>query len=209
MNISEKVDNEPRSSGRWSQCIIKNLLLITTLVFVTLGTVGGLLSHTFKNSSSDLIKLFLSRLGVVLRQLHLSEQQILLISYPGELFLRIFKLLMLPLLISSIVTVASDLGGRKTGKIMYRTIIYFLCASMLSATFGILVAYIIKPGHVISSSMGKGVKVAEPKVFDNFLDLGRLVSFSDRNLLLYRVPRFMKLELCTRNNRSKIHRIFL
>lgn len=137
MNISEKVDNEPRSSGRWSQCIIKNLLLITTLVFVTLGTVGGLLSHTFKNSSSDLIKLFLSRLGVVLRQLHLSEQQILLISYPGELFLRIFKLLMLPLLISSIVTVASDLGGRKTGKIMYRTIIYFLCASMLSATFGI------------------------------------------------------------------------
>lgn len=74
---------------------------------------------------------------------------------------------------------ASDLGGRKTGKIMYRTIIYFLFASMLSATFGILVAYLIRPGHVISSSVGKGVKLAEPKVFDNFLDLGRLVLLND------------------------------
>lgn len=84
-------------------------------------------------------------------------------------------MLMLPLLISSIITVAGDFGGRKCGKIMYRTMIYFVCASILSAAVGILVAYTIRPGTVISSHMGDGVVLAEPNVFNNFLDLGRWV----------------------------------
>lgn len=82
---------------------------------------------------------------------------------------------MLPLLISSIITVASDLGGRMNGKIMYRTLCYFICSSTLSAIFGIIVAYTIKPGRPISASVGKGIQVTKSNVLDNFLDLGRLV----------------------------------
>lgn len=119
--------------------------------------------------------------GVYLRRFHLSEEQILLISYPGELFIKVFKLLMLPLLTSSIITVACDLGGRKSGKVMYRTILYILCSSILSAAVGITVAYIIKPGTMISSSVGKGVQLGESNLLDNFLDLGRL---DEQNSLL-------------------------
>lgn len=61
------------------------------------------------------------------------------------------------------------------GKIMYRTICYYLCSSTLSAIFGICVAYAIKPGRSISASVGKGIQVAQANVLDNFLDLGRLV----------------------------------
>lgn len=81
---------------------------------------------------------------------------------------------MLPLLISSIITVASDLGGRMNGKILYRTLFYFICSSTLSAIFGVLVAYTIKPGRSISSNMAKGLELTtESNVMDNFLDLGR------------------------------------
>lgn len=110
----------------------------------------------------------------MLRRLDLTTEQILLISYPGELFIRMFKLLMLPLLISSIITVASDLGGRMSGKIMYRTLLYFICSSTLAAVFGVLVACTIKPGRSVSSNMAKGVELTtDANVMDNFLDLGR------------------------------------
>lgn len=108
-----------------------------------------------------------------MRSAHLSEDQILLIAYPGEIFIRMFKLLMLPLLASSIITVASDLGGRMNGKIMYRTLFYYIASATLSAVFGVLVAYAVKPGRDISTTMGKGAELGEGNVLDNFLDLGR------------------------------------
>lgn len=42
--------------------------------------------------------------GAVLRPFHPSDTTLLLVGFPGELFLRSFKLLLLPLVISSITT---------------------------------------------------------------------------------------------------------
>jgi Na+/H+-dicarboxylate symporter len=41
--------------------------------------------------------------GVGLRPLHLSPDAILLVSYPGELFMRLLKLMILPLVIASLI----------------------------------------------------------------------------------------------------------
>lgn len=62
------------------------------------------------------------------------------------------------------------------GKIMYRTLCYYICSSTLSAIIGICVAFAIKPGRSISASVAKGIQVTEANVLDNFLDLGRLVA---------------------------------
>lgn len=59
------------------------------------------------------------------------------------------------------------------GKIMYRTLFYFIASATLSAVFGVLVAYTVKPGRTISTTLGKGVELGEGNVLDNFLDLGR------------------------------------
>lgn len=42
--------------------------------------------------------------GFILRNFDLNEDSILLISYPGELFMRILKLIILPLVISSLIS---------------------------------------------------------------------------------------------------------
>jgi Na+/H+-dicarboxylate symporter len=46
--------------------------------------------------------------GVGLRPLHLSPDAILLVSYPGELFMRLLKLMILPLVIASLIAGKSN-----------------------------------------------------------------------------------------------------
>lgn len=94
--------------------IRNNLLVLTTLVGVIFGIVAG----------------------AILRPYGFSTETILLISYPGELFMRILKLLTLPLLISSLINVSANLNLQMNGKIALRTIIYFALTSMFSTFLG-------------------------------------------------------------------------
>ena len=72
-------------------------------------------------------------LGLSLRVLHPSEEAITLINYPGELFMRLLKLMILPLVVASLVTGAAGLNAKLNGKIALRTITYFLSTSLISA----------------------------------------------------------------------------
>jgi len=51
---------------------------------------------------------FHSSAGFVLRPLKLSSDAVMLVSYPGELFMRLLKLLVLPLIIASITAGKSE-----------------------------------------------------------------------------------------------------
>lgn len=113
--------------------------------------------------------------GFLLRRYPWSEEQILIISFPGELFLRVFQMLMLPMLVSSTITVASDFGGRKCGKIVGRTIVCFCIMSLVSTIAGLLVAMAFRPGAMLTSNTGKKPIMADTSLTDNFLDLGRWV----------------------------------
>lgn len=54
--------------------------------------------------------------GFGLRCFSLGPDVILLISYPGELFMRILKLIILPLIISSLVAGSASLNAKMNGK---------------------------------------------------------------------------------------------
>ena len=60
----------------------ENLLLVATFS----GVIGGFI------------------LGLGLRPLELEKDTILLLAYPGELFMRLLKLMILPLVIASLIT---------------------------------------------------------------------------------------------------------
>lgn len=110
-------------------------------------------------------------LGTTLRSVHFSEEAILLISYPGELFLRILKFLTLPLLLSCLITVSASINPKVSGKMTVKTVTYFAMTSFISAVIAILMALIIQPGNVMHSSS----KPVAPrmKFIDSMLDLGR------------------------------------
>lgn len=110
--------------------------------------------------------------GILLRPYNLSNDTIMLLSYPGELFLRILKLITLPMLISSLVTVSANLNAKMNGKIVSRTLIYFATTSALSALCGIFICMIFQPGSVTTS---KQIVQTDHKsnFLDSILDLGR------------------------------------
>lgn len=98
-----------------------------------------------------------------------------LISYPGELFMRLLKLLILPLIISSLISGSASLNARMNGRIAVRTFVYFVLTSVFNAFLGICLVLIIHPGS--TDMHGDGGVAANPaktaSIFDSLLDLGR------------------------------------
>jgi len=131
----------------------ENLLLIFTFA----GVLGGFL------------------FGIGLRMMDLSEESILLIAYPGELFMRLLKLMILPLIIASLITGAASLNAKMNGMIAFRTILYFIATSLISACVGLVLVLIIHPGNPeVKTLLGSGTTVEKKiDIVDNFLDLGR------------------------------------
>lgn len=113
--------------------------------------------------------------GITFRSHNFSNDTIMLISYPGELFLRLLKLVTLPMLISSLITVSANLNARMNGKIVSRTIIYFASTSMLSAFSGICIGILFKPGNASVSRDVIQDRIQKTNFLDSILDLGRYI----------------------------------
>lgn len=112
--------------------------------------------------------------GVSLRPQHLSKDTILLISYPGELFLRMLKLMTLPLLISSIITVSSNLHAGVSGKMVFRALMYFVLTTILAILIGFTIALTFEPGTAEFNQTPDQLKnKKDGKFLDSLLDLGR------------------------------------
>lgn len=112
--------------------------------------------------------------GISLRPQHLSKDTILLISYPGELFLRMLKLMTLPLLISSIITVSSNLHAGVSGRMVFRALIYFVLTTILAILIGFTIVLTFKPGTAEPNRYPAQLEnKQEGKFLDSLLDLGR------------------------------------
>ncbi len=65
----------------------------------------------------------------------------------GNGFLRLMKMLVVPLVFTSLICGAAAIGDTKTlGKVGIKTIIFYLCTTALAVTVAILVANVINPG---------------------------------------------------------------
>ncbi|KAF3420125.1 hypothetical protein E2986_10793 [Frieseomelitta varia] len=130
----------------------ENLLLIVTLSGVLFGVI----------------------LGFGLRPLGLGDDAVMLISYPGELFMRLLKLMILPLVIASLISGSASLNARMNGMIAVRTLVYFILSSLLNAVLGVVLVLLIHPGNpgirksIPTSHSGRAVNI-----LDSLLDLGR------------------------------------
>ncbi|KAF4530504.1 hypothetical protein B566_EDAN017521 [Ephemera danica] len=155
-----------RRIRRWFK---ENMLLLVTVS----GVFFGVVLVPFKQASAAGSILGTST-WVSLRPLELSPDSILLISYPGELFMRLLKLMILPLVIASLIAGSASLNARMNGKIALRTMAYFLLTSLFNAALGILLVVAIHPGDPETKRvLGAGTENREVNILDGFLDLGR------------------------------------
>ncbi|MBB6453729.1 Na+/H+-dicarboxylate symporter [Salirhabdus euzebyi] len=74
----------------------------------------------------------------------------------GDLFLRLIKFIMIPLVFSTLVVgVASTSDMKVLGKLGGKTVLYFLCTTLFAVTIGIVIALIFNPGTGLSISPGE------------------------------------------------------
>ncbi|GFG33821.1 hypothetical protein Cfor_11025, partial [Coptotermes formosanus] len=134
-----------------------NLLLVVTVAGVLLGVT----------------------LGCILRPLNLSSDAVMLVSYPGELFMRLLKLLILPLIIASLTAGNARLNASINGKIALRTLVYFVLTSFTNAVLGTILVLSIHPGDPHKKvGLREEAVGREAHILDGILDLGRNI-FTD------------------------------
>ncbi|XP_029674740.1 excitatory amino acid transporter-like [Formica exsecta] len=115
-------------------------------------------------------------LGFLGRLADLTPQSITLVSFPGEILMRMLKMFILPLIISSLISGMAQLDVQRSGRIGIRALTYYSVTTILAAIVGIAMVLMIHPGDPrIKTTVTAVVKAEEAKVstVDAILDIIR------------------------------------
>ncbi|KAH0628304.1 hypothetical protein JD844_009256, partial [Phrynosoma platyrhinos] len=86
-------------------------------------------------------------LGLTVREYgKLSNLDKFYFAFPGEVLMRMLKLIILPLIISSMITGVAALDSSVSGKIGLRAVVYYFFTTVLAVILGIVLVVTIKPG---------------------------------------------------------------
>uniref|UniRef100_A0A182JFL0 Amino acid transporter n=1 Tax=Anopheles atroparvus TaxID=41427 RepID=A0A182JFL0_ANOAO len=143
-----------RPTPRWKRFVKSNLLTFLTVLGVFGGTALGLL---LKNS-----------------EIPWTEREVMYIQYPGDLFLRMLKCLIVPLLVSSITSAIGSLDLSMSKKIAFRAIVYYFTTTICAVILGIILVSTIRPGtgREVNPIAGKAT-TRQVLTADTLLDLIR------------------------------------
>ncbi|MFA5535103.1 MAG: dicarboxylate/amino acid:cation symporter, partial [Mariniphaga sp.] len=84
------------------------------------------------------------------------------VSWLGDLFLRALKMVIIPLVFSSIISGVTSMGdGKNLGRLGIKTIAYYLTTSTLAILTGLFVVNIVKPGVGVDLGFSKTVEGLE------------------------------------------------
>ncbi|KAL7855075.1 hypothetical protein SRHO_G00172650 [Serrasalmus rhombeus] len=86
-------------------------------------------------------------LGYMLRGLEMSTQAKMYFSFPGELLMRMLKMLILPLITSSLMSGLSSMESKACCRMGVLTVTYYLWTTFIAVVVGIVLVLIIKPGY--------------------------------------------------------------
>lgn len=134
-----------------------------------------------KNSSNLLLYLILA--GIVLGGLcgWIFGPKMQVVEWIGEIFLNALKMMVIPLVLSSLVVGIAGLGDiTKVGKTGVITLVYFLTTTVFSVIIGLIVVNVIQPGEGVTMALEKPEDFAD-KQPTGITDI--LVSFVTPNLI--------------------------
>ena len=92
----------------------------------------------------------------------------------GDLFIRLIRMIVVPLVFCSIVSGAASMGNAsKLGSIAVKCLVYFLITTGIAVTIGLLVANILQPGAGIPlpSDLAAAKKVVPPDLVSTLLNI--------------------------------------
>jgi len=113
--------------------------------------------------------------GLALRQREATwtDREVMYVSYVGELFLRMLKALILPLIVPSLITAVGSLDMSLSGRVGGRAIVYYLGTTVLAVILGIFLVTTIHPGVSGQEKSDKKVESRAVTTPDTLMDLIR------------------------------------
>ncbi len=101
-------------------------------------------------------------LGLVINTFHLEFLLVNIIEPVGTIFLNLMKMVIVPLIFCTLIMSITNVGDMsKLGFLGKRTIIYYLCTTVVAAIIGLTVALMIKPGIGVPMNT-EGFVMSEP-----------------------------------------------
>ncbi|KAJ3610054.1 hypothetical protein NHX12_022148 [Muraenolepis orangiensis] len=117
-------------------------------------------------------------LGMMVRTMDLSLAQKTYFAFPGEMLLRMLKMIILPLVMCSLISGAASLDTRSLGKLGGIALGYFLVTTLIASCIGVALGFIIKPGvgagALNTNSLSLESISNDKETTDSFLDLARV-----------------------------------
>ncbi|XP_019585480.1 excitatory amino acid transporter 3 [Rhinolophus sinicus] len=114
-----------RKGCDYKRFLRNNWLLLATVAAVVLGIAIGVLVREY-TKLSNLEKFYF--------------------AFPGEILMRMLKLIILPLIVSSMITGVAALDSNVSGKIGLRAVVYYFCTTVIAVILGIVLVVSIQPG---------------------------------------------------------------
>ncbi|KAM3605446.1 uncharacterized protein V6R79_025802 [Siganus canaliculatus] len=113
-------------------------------------------------------------LGFALRHIDMSARTITYLTFPGELLLRLLQMLVLPLIISTLITGVSSVNRRVYGSLGLRAVSFYMVTTVIAVITGIALAFLIQPGKSSTTSLAPSSGDHEVvHTVDSFLDFIR------------------------------------
>ncbi|VDL72621.1 unnamed protein product [Nippostrongylus brasiliensis] len=112
-------------------------------------------------------------LGFVGRTFDPSSETISLVQFPGEIFMRILKLMILPLVVASLISALAQMDAKNSSTMGLVTLLYYLSTAFLATVLGIFLVLSIHPGDPTLSSGKATVNTQKISATDTIMDLVR------------------------------------
>ena len=93
-------------------------------------------------------------------------------TFLGDLFIRLLKLIIIPLILTSVISGIVNLRNpEEVGRIGLRTIAYYLMTTLAAVTVGLLVVNILQPGKGLNLSIGGEAELEPTPLSEVFLNI--------------------------------------
>ncbi|XP_063706473.1 excitatory amino acid transporter 3-like [Culicoides brevitarsis] len=103
-----------------------------------------------------------------------SDRELMYLLYPGEIYINMLKSLILPLIISSLISAVGRMDLSLSRRIGVQAIAYYMLTTVMAVTLGIILVTTIKPGSRMHEKLvAVEVHTKNMTLTDTFLDLVR------------------------------------
>ena len=104
------------------------------------------------------------------------------VGWLGDLFMRLLRMIIVPLVLTSIVSgVASVGGGRAIGRLFSKTLGYYIVSSLLAACVGVLMFNLWSPGR--GANMGMATQAELPEGLETPTGIDLLMNIVPQNFI--------------------------